>query len=74
MTMAQVVRIGQAYFDASDQEQIASRPGPRPWLRRRGLIGLSCHLLRDIGAVDIHEKARPCQPAASARDLIDRYR
>lgn len=74
MTMAQVVRIGQAYFETGDQEQAASRPGQRSWLRRRGLIGLSCHLLGDIGAVDIREKARPCEPAASARDLIDRYR
>lgn len=74
MTMAQAVRIGQAYFDASDQEQTASRPGQQPWLQRQGLIGLSCHLLRDVGAVDIREKTKACEPAANARDLIDRYR
>ncbi|WP_181161283.1 hypothetical protein [Labrys okinawensis] len=50
------------------------QPASRPALPKEALRELSDHLLRDIGAIDGHSvKDRP-QPAASARDLIDRYR
>jgi len=41
---------------------------------KKGLHGLSDRLLSDIGVIDGHGKNDPPQPAACARDLIDRYR
>ena len=74
MTMAQIGWIERSCLRGSETEGSKPRPTTPPAMPKKGLHGLSDRLLSDIGVIDGHGKNDPPQPAACARDLIDRYR
>lgn len=74
MTMARIGYIEQPCLRESAAEGNKSRSTNPRTVPKKGLRGFSDRLLRDIGVIDGHEKNDPPQPAACARDLIDRYR
>ncbi|OCC00433.1 hypothetical protein BA190_34075 [Labrys sp. WJW] len=74
MIVARIEPIGQAYSYRADAVHDETQPAGRAALRKVALRELPDHLLRDIGVIDGHVKGDRPEPAASARDLIDRYR
>ncbi|WP_448950736.1 hypothetical protein [Labrys neptuniae] len=74
MTMTQCAPIGQAYLRNDSEDRVEPHPPRRLWWWRREPGELSDAMLRDIGIVDGYEAADHAEPAASASDLIDRYR
>ena len=75
MTVVQFHHIDLSYCTAQEGRQGAGLPRTSARGRLAGLFGFSDHLLRDIGMLDGQPvRGRPTEAAASAHDLIDRYR
>lgn len=75
MTVVQFYHIDPSYCTAREDRQGAGLPRASVRGRLAGLLGFSDHLLRDIGVLDGQPvRDRPTEAAASAYDLIDRYR
>ncbi len=75
MTAVQFHHIELSYCNAGEDRQGGRLPRTSAPRHLTGLFGFSDHLLRDIGVLDGRPvRGRPVEAAASARDLIDRYR
>ncbi|WP_454812361.1 hypothetical protein [Labrys neptuniae] len=75
MTAVQFHHIDLSYCNAREDRQGARLPRTSGRRRLVGLFGFSDHLLRDIGVLDGQPvRGRPTEAAASAYDLMDRYR